>query len=314
MGQANNAATKNDPTGSRVVISGGGIRFVIVVCAIAFPVAFWVLINPATARAAWAHVARIMNFGNARAEARAGTLQFSDASLAGWAPQEQAELLLQAAIQHSPSATEQIAERAPAWRGRLKATPRLRGLVGVALNSPALDIRAAAVEVELGVNNLPESPATADALIARINGDPEARAWGLWMLGALGNRGIETSRVLAVLSRYSRDSNEKTRFWALEGLSLLGREQSIPVLLDALRSDASASVRERAASALGHSGMLTKEQRFSAVPALIDDASDRSLDASTQVLAYQALHDITGASVDNTPSAWREYWADHTLP
>ena len=307
-------APRNDSAGPHGAISSRGIRFAIVVCALAFPVAFWVLINPATARAAWAHVARIMDLGNARTDATAGTLQFSDVSLAGLAPQEQAELLLEAAIQHSASAGEQITKRAPAWRGRLKPTPRLKGLVDVGLNSPALDIRAAAVEVELGVNNLAENKATADALIARIQRDPEARAWGLWMLGALGNRGVETGRILAVLSEYSRDSSEKTRFWALEGLSLLGREQSIPVLLTALRSDTSQSVRERAASALGHSGMLTKEQRFTAVPQLIEDASDRSLDTSTQILAYQALHDITGARIDDTPSAWREYWAGHAAP
>src|SRR5262249_36606556 len=137
-----------------------------------------------------------------------------------------------------------------------------------------------------------------------------ARPWGLWMLGALGNRGVEPESAFAVLLKYSRDSDEKARFWAVEGLSLLGSDQSIRPLLDILHSDPSDQVRERAACALAQSGMLNPQQRMSAVPSLIDYADDSSLNPATHTLVYHALRDITGANVENDPSAWRNYWTE----
>ena len=304
------ASTRTDSSGAEAEIRSRGIRFLIVVCALAFPVTFWLLINPATARAAWAEFARIMPFNGQAAAAGPG--EISDAALAGLPPQQQAEVLLQAAVEHSAKATEQIKTRIPNWRGRLAPTSRLAVLVNTALNSRALPVRSVGLEVELAMNNLAENPASANRVMARIESEPAARPWGLWMLGALGNRGVEPGRILSVLTNYSRNSDETTRFWAVEGLSLMGNDESIAPLLSALRSDSSGAVRGRAASALARAGMLTKRQRLTAVPALIDDAGDPSLEANTHTLAYGALHDITGANVHNTPSAWRKYWADNS--
>ena len=292
------------------------VRLLIVFCALLFPVTFWTLLNPANARAAWAEFSRIMPFTEPASGENVEPSQFSDVALARLAPQQQAELLLRATIQDSDSqdsgadmAAGQVTAHARAWSGRLKASPRLRGLVNAALNSPALEAREAALEIELSLNNLTEDSASADALMLRIRKDSAARPWGLWMLGALGSRGVEPERILSVLTEYTQDSNEQTRYWAVEGLSYLGQAQSVPPLLNALRSDSSWSVQERAAGALGRSGMLTRQQRMSAVPALIEDAGDSSAGARTQALAYRALHDITGAHVQNTPAAWGKYWA-----
>lgn len=285
------------------------IRLLIVVCALAFPVAFWSLVNPANARAAWAELARIMPFASEGVNSGIDAGQLSDAALNALQPQQQAELLLRAAIEDAAPANGELAARIPRWRGELMPTPRLRVLVSAALNSPALDVRGAGIRVELSLNNLADDPASANGLIARIRRDPGARPWGLWMLGALGNQGVEPERILSVLRAYTRDPSEQTRYWAIEGLSYLGDARAIPPLLNALRGDTSQSVRERAAGALGHSGMLTKQQRMSAVPALIDCAGDPSLAMSTQKLAYRALHDITGADVQDAPSAWRAFWA-----
>lgn len=286
-------------------------RLLIVACALAFPVAFWSLVNPANARAAWAELARIMPFASDGAASGIDASQLSEASLNKLQPQQQAELLLRAALEDATPADREVATRAPQWRGRLAPTPRLRILVSAALNSPALDVRATGIHVELSLNDLADDPASANALIGRIHNDPAARPWGLWMLGALGNQGVEPDRILSVLRAYTRDPSEQTRYWAVEGLSYLGDAQSIPPLLNAMRGDTSRSVRERAAGALGHSGMLSRQQRMSAVPALIDCVGDPSLAAATQTLAYRALHDITGADVQDTPSGWRNYWAEN---
>ncbi|HTU34375.1 MAG TPA: HEAT repeat domain-containing protein [Candidatus Acidoferrum sp.] len=293
------------------------IRLLVVFCALMFPVAFWTLVNPANARAAWAEFSRIMPFRGSTNGDGVDARQLSDEALAGLAPDQQAELLLRAAIGDSDAegataetVSYQVEVRARRWTGKLEASPRLNGLVNAALNSPALGAREAGIEIELSLNNLAENPASADALIARVRKDPAARPWGLWMLGALGNRGIEPERILSVLTEYTKDSNEQTRYWAVEGLSYLGQEQSIPALLNALRGDSSRSVQERAAGALGRSGMLTRQQRMKAVPELIDDAGDPSVSSRTQTLAYRALHDITGAHIENTTAAWRKYWSE----
>jgi hypothetical protein len=311
MDRMNAQSPRRSPRKPEAARFSRSIRLLIVFCALAFPVAFWILVNPANARAAWAEFSRIMPFTADTGGDGVDASQISDASLNALRPQQQAELLLRAAIEESVPAGNQVTIRAQHWRGRLTSTPRLQGLVNVALNSPALGVRGAGIEVELSLNNLAENPSSANALIARIHNDSSARPWGLWMLGALGNRGVEPETILSVLREYARDPAEQTRYWAVEGLSFLGEDQSVPPLLDALRGDSSLSVRERAASALGHSGMLTKRQRLCAVPALIEDVGDASLSASTQALAYRALHDITGAKMDNAPVAWQKYWAEN---
>jgi len=190
----------------------------------------------------------------------------------------------------------------------LTPTSKLLGLLNTSLNSEDMNLRAAALESELAVGNLAKNSATPNELIARIRRQPAARPWALWMLGALGNRGVEPDRIYATLVKYTHDPDERTRYWAVEGLALLGSDRSIQPLLQILHNDRSEDVRERAACALTQSGMFTKQQRKAAVPTLIDYAADSSLDANTHTLVYRALQGITGASVANDSAAWREYW------
>jgi hypothetical protein len=297
----------DNPIDARPLIASRGLRVLIASFAIIFPLAFCVLLKPAVARAAWVEFSRLIQVKVGSLGTPAEAQEISDTGLVALRPQRQAEVLLQAAIDHSPHATEQILGRAGSWRGHLTRTAQLAGLLNTALNSGDMKVRAAAIESELAANNLAKNSRDAETLMARIELDPAARAWGLWMLGALGSRGVESERALGVLITFTHDPNEKTRYWAIEGLSLLGSDHSIQPLLDVLRGDPSAEVRERAACGLAQSGMLTKQQRMIAVPALVDYASDTSLDAGTHALVYHALRDITGANVNNDPSAWRNY-------
>jgi len=116
------------------------------------------------------------------------------------------------------------------------------------------------------------------------------------------------------LLRYSRDSNLQTRFWAVEGLAMLGTAESIDPLLSILAHDPAKQVRERAAVNIARSGMLTGEQRLTAVPQLLNLLDDDSLDAETQNLVYASLQVITGASFGKHPDAWRDWWAHHDRP
>jgi len=230
------------------------------------------------------------------------------------APQQQAESLLELAIHRPDQSLGLIHTNLDSWRGHLEETDQLFHLVLAALNSDDPRVRVAAVEIELVANNLRKSPQSLARLLNQIHNDPDGRYLALWRLGALGNRGVEPATVLATLLRYSRDPNQQIRFWAVEGLAMLGTEESIDPLLSILAHDPAKQVRERAASNLARSGMLTDEQRLTAVPQLLNLLDDDSLEPATQDLVCASLQAITGASFGKDPGAWRDWWAHHDRP
>ena len=229
-------------------------------------------------------------------------------------PQQQAERLLELAIQRPDPSVELIQKNLDSWRGHLEDTNRLFHLVLTALDADDERVRAAALEIDLAANNLNKSTDSVARLLHQIHNDPEGRYLALWRLGALGNRGVEPGTVLSTLVHYAHDANQQTRFWAVEGLAMLGTDESIDPLLSILAEDPSQEIRERAACNLARSGMLTAEQRISAVPHLLNLLDDDSLDEGTQELVYAALQAITGASLGADPHAWREWWAHHDRP
>jgi hypothetical protein len=287
-----------------------GLRLAIFSSAIALPLAFFLALKPTSARVVWEEFARMIELKGATAKA-ARFPSLTNESLARMAPQAQAEMLLEETVNEYDVAGGQLLSRMDGWRGRLTMSPKLTNLLDSALNSPDLRVRAAAIEMELVTYNLTKSQESADLLAERIKTDPAGRSWALWMLGAIGNRGVEPEQALRTLIQYSRDTDEKTRFWAVEGLSLIGSDATIQPLLDIFRSDPSLEVRERAGSALAQSGMLTKQQRLSAVPALMEIGEDPSLDSNTRNWTYQALREITGARYGTNPIDWREWWANN---
>ncbi len=227
------------------------------------------------------------------------------------APQQQAERLLELAIQSPDQSLGLIHKNLDSWRGHLKDTDQLFHLVLAALDSNDPRVRVAAVDIDLVANNLMKSPQSLAKLLNQIHNDPDSRYLALWRLGALGNRGVEPATVLTTLLRYSRDPNQQTRFWAVEGLAMLGTAESIDPLLSILAHDPAKQIRERAATNLARSGMLTGEQRLTAVPQLLNLLDDDSLDPATQDLICAALRSITGASFGKDPGAWRDWWAHH---
>ena len=234
-----------------------------------------------------------------------------DASIDRLAPQQQAERLLERAMHDDESSLALLRENVDGWRGRIKNTDRLFDLVLAALNSGDLRVRTAAVDVDLAANNLSKSPESVARLLSQLQRDPESRSMTLWRLGSLGNRGVEPERVLNSLLNYAHDRNEHTRYWAVEGLAMLGNDATIGPLLNLLTHDPSPRVRERAASSLGQSGLLTREERLAAVPHLLNFADDDSLNTTTRELVYGTLRVITGAPLGNDANAWREWWAHH---
>jgi HEAT repeat protein len=225
------------------------------------------------------------------------------------APQEQAERSLERAIARDTESLDIIGKNVDGWRGHLQNTDRLFDLVHTALNSDDLRVRSSALEIDLAANNLSKSPESVAHLVRQLRDDPEDRSLILWRLGALGNRGVEPNIVLAQLLNYTHDRNEETRYWAVEGLAILGNDEVVDPLLDRFAHDPSARVRMRAGCNLAKAGMLTKEQRLGAVPDLLNLFDDDGVDSTTRGWIYGALRLITGAELGNDANAWRKWWA-----
>jgi len=143
------------------------------------------------------------------------------------APQQQAERLLELAIDQPDLSLGLIHRNLTSWRGHLEDSDRLFHLVLQALNSNDPRVRVAAVEIDLAANNLMKAPESVDKLQRQIQNSSEERYMALWRLGALGNRGVEPMEAFRTLKRYAHDRNQEVRFWAVEGLAMLGNPESI---------------------------------------------------------------------------------------
>jgi len=234
-----------------------------------------------------------------------------EAKLTAMTVQRQAELLVSAAVNHHPGALDLLNSRTDLWRGNLQETPHLKDVLQSAWNSDDLQVRSASLEVYLDLYDIQKNSESVSTLERRIADEPAARPWALWMLGALGNRGIEPIGVLREELSYVHDPATETRMWAVEALATLGTDDAIDPLLDALRNDPAPMVREQAACGLAQSGMFTREQRRMAVPRLLEFAEDPALDANTRNWVFRALQDITGGNQGSNAHAWRQWWQQH---
>ena len=228
------------------------------------------------------------------------------------APQSQAEQLLERAIARDFEALDALNQKLPFWRGQLHNTDHLYDLVHTALNSDDMRVRASAIETDLVASSIDKTPDSVARLVQQLHAEPGDHTLALWQLGALGSRGIEQKLILAQLLHYVHERNEVTRYWAVEGLALLGTDQTVDPLLDRFAHDPSARIRKRAGCNLAKTGMLTKEQRLAAVPNLLNMFDDDALDATTRSWVYGALRLITGAQLGNDANAWRQWWANRT--
>lgn len=235
--------------------------------------------------------------------------QHEAAGIAQMESQQQAERLLERAINHYPGAADSILSDADTWRGSIRMTPALKTLETTALNSADLQVREAGIEIELAAYNVAKTPESVSHFIQMAAPGGRSRTYAVWTLGLLGNRDVEPARVRETLTTYLQDSDAQVRHWTVEGLAVLGGEEVITPLLHVLHDDPSGDVRERAACGLAQSGMLTSEQRKKAVPHLLNYLDDPKLDAATRGWVYQALRDITGKNLPNEPAAWRDWYA-----
>jgi len=228
-------------------------------------------------------------------------------------PQTQAETLLEAAVKGTPGTSDLISARVGRWYGHLTLRPQLNVLVTGALNSDDLQVREAALDIQLAAYNLGKTPASVDLLRGQSrSNDHQRKVWALWSLGAMANRGVERETATTELLAHLADTDEDSRRWAVEGLSLVGTESVIEPLLTVMHDDPSPAVRERAACGLASSGMFSSSDRRQAVPRLINYTEDPALDVRTRGWAFQALGDITQQHLPNDPAAWRNWYENNS--
>jgi hypothetical protein len=230
------------------------------------------------------------------------------------APQAQAERLLERAINHYDGAAAMIASSVDGWRGKVAMEGRLNGLFMTALNANDLRVRAAGLELYLAAYDVGKTPEDLDKIMARCDRKADGRPHELFVVGLLGNRGVDPRRALDYLLRFANDPDVETRHWAVEGIAMLGTDDSIAPLLRVFHDDPSAFIRERAGCGLAQSGMLTAEQRFTAIPELILFADDPALDVKTHEWVFQALQDISGQRLGSDLRDWRAWWATQPQP
>ena len=224
-------------------------------------------------------------------------------------PAEQGAFLLEKAVNHYRGAPEEIEKRLDGWRGKMQPNKQLENLTSTAYFSNDLRVRALALEIWLARDNMRKAPETVDSLIQEAGALDGRQYFRLSTLGILGNRGVEPEKVLRTLLVYVHDASGDTRAAAINGLGLLGTKGTIAPLLEVMRWDASADLRERAACNLADTGMLTSAMRKQALPELIRFGQDETLDAATRKWVYQALREIAGENLPDDATAWARWWS-----
>ena len=221
--------------------------------------------------------------------------------------QAKAEQLLRRLASGDTGAADEILARSASWTGKTQRTSAATQSVTVAINLHDLHAREAAVEAELALDGVTRDDAGLRILEQAV-AEPSQRAWALWELGALGNRGIDQVHTAKIIEAYLSDPSVDVRASAVNGLALVGTDETIPMMLDRFRNDPSPVVQERAACALGESGMYTHDQRMTAAASLVSWLDDPLLSGQQRAWAFQALGDISGQNFGMDSAAWRNWY------
>jgi HEAT repeat protein len=146
-------------------------------------------------------------------------------------------------------------------------------------------------------------------MLEQAAGNPQQRAFAMWMLGALGNRGVDAAHAAKIIEAYLNDPDVAVRSNAVIGLALLGTDETIPMLLERFRNDPSLSVQEFAGCGLAESGMYTHTQRRVIAATLVGWLGDSLLSPQQRTWVVQALHDISGQNYGTDSAAWQRWYA-----
>ncbi len=225
--------------------------------------------------------------------------------------QAQAEELMQGAIQHDTRALELFEQNIGGWHS-LQRTARMNDLERRSQFSTDLRVRRANADLNLAINGVPKTDASAESLIAQAQADSTHRAYSVYAMGMLAGRGVSYDRIYPVLVDYAKhDPNPQVRQWAVEGMRYLGTDEALDQLFDSFTHDPSDAVRDRAGCNVSDCGNFMRKQRLRMVPRLIELAGDPQTTPQMRNWAFLALNEITDAALPADASAWQDWYAQH---
>ena len=226
--------------------------------------------------------------------------------------QEQAEELLERAIEHDARALELFEQCVDGWTSHIYLTDRMRQLEQRSQYSKDLRVRLANADISLALDGWQKNEQAADLLIQRAHTDPGYKSAALYFMGMLAGRGVAYDRIHKVLLDYARNDKDATaRQWAVEGLRFLGKDEVLDELFTSFTEDPSMTVRDRAGCNISDCGIFTRKQRMRMVPKLIDLAAKQGTSPQMRNWCFMALHEITDENAPGDAVAWNRWYADH---
>ena len=228
--------------------------------------------------------------------------------------QDQAEELLERAIEHDPRALDLFEQNvgSPEWLGKIKLTERMKELERRSEFSNDLRIRFANADLNLSMDGWQKNDEGADKLIERARSDAQYRASAVYFMGMMAGRGIAYDRLYPALLEYAKhDPNSMVRVWAVEGMRYLGTDEALDQLFDSFVNDPSEQVRDRAGCNVSDCGNFKRAQRMRMVPNLISLTQDPNTTPQMRNWSFLALHEITDENIPNDASAWQNWYDQH---
>ena len=225
--------------------------------------------------------------------------------------QAQAEELLDRAIQHDARALDAFEQNVGVWH-HLQRTAQMNELERRSQFSTDLRVRQANADLNLAINGVSKTEATADQLIAQAQADAAHRAYYVFSMGMLAGRGVGYDRIYPVLVDYAKnDPNPQVRQWAVEGMRYLGSDEALDQLFNSFTHDPSDAVRDRAGCNVSDCGNFMRKQRMRIVPKLIELAADSQATPQMRNWTFMALREITDQPLASDASVWQDWYAQH---
>jgi HEAT repeat protein len=227
-------------------------------------------------------------------------------------PQDQAEELLERAIQHDPKALDLFEQNVDSWVGHIRLTDHMRDLENRSQFSKDLRVRYANADIFLTVDGWHKNEAAVDMLIERAKNDAQYRAAAVFFLGMMAGRGVAYDKIHPVLLDYARNNPDATvRQWAVEGLRYLGTDQALDELWESFTQDPAMQVRERAGCNISDCGNFTRRQRMRMVPKFLELLNESKLDPQVRNWCFMALREITDENLPANAQAWQTWYGQH---
>ncbi len=228
--------------------------------------------------------------------------------------QDQAEELLERAIQHDPRALDIFEQNieSPEWLGKIKLTERMKDLERRSEFSRDLRVRYANADLNLSMDGWQKNDEAAEKLIDRARNDAQYHAAAVYFMGMMAGRGVAYDRIYPVLLDYAKhDPDAQVRVWAVEGMRYLGTDEALDQLFDSFENDPSSQVRDRAGCNASDCGNFKRAQRMRMVPYFISLTQDPNTTAQTRSWSFLALHEITDENLPNDAKVWQDWYEQH---